>query len=103
VKAIQGLDLKVEKGRIYGFLGPNGCGKTTAIRMLTGLLKPSSGEVRVLGFRLPEDAEKLRLHIGYMTQKFSLYGDLTVYENLKFIATFIACLLACKSNALMNY
>lgn len=86
VKAIQGLDLDVEKGRIYGFLGPNGCGKTTAIRMLTGLLKPSAGEVSVLGFTLPEDAEKLRLHIGYMTQKFSLYDDLTVRENLEFIA-----------------
>jgi len=53
LKAIQGLDLKVEKGRIYGFLGPNGCGKTTAIRMLTGLLKPSAGEIEVLGCKLP--------------------------------------------------
>ncbi len=86
VKAIQQLDLEVEKGRIYGFLGPNGCGKTTAIRMLTGLLVPSSGEVEVLGHQLPEDAEKLRLHIGYMTQKFSLYDDLTVLENLQFVA-----------------
>ena len=76
----------VERGRIYGFLGPNGCGKTTAIRMLTGLLKPSAGEVEVLGFKLPRDAEKLRLHIGYMTQKFSLYNDLTVKENLQFVA-----------------
>jgi ABC-2 type transport system ATP-binding protein len=86
LKAIQELDLKVEKGRIYGFLGPNGCGKTTAIRMLTGLLKPSAGEVEVLGYKLPQDAEKLRLHIGYMTQKFSLYDDLTVKENLQFVA-----------------
>ncbi len=86
VKAIQQLDLEVEKGRIYGFLGPNGCGKTTAIRMLTGLLIPSSGEVEVLGHKLPEDAERLRLHIGYMTQKFSLYDDLTVKENLQFVA-----------------
>ena len=59
LKAIQGLDLEIEKGRIYGFLGPNGCGKTTAIRMLTGLLKPSSGEVEVLGFKLPKNAHKL--------------------------------------------
>ena len=66
LKAIQELDLEVEKGRIYGFLGPNGCGKTTAIRLLTGLLKPTSGEIQVLGFKLPQDAEKLRLHIGYM-------------------------------------
>lgn len=86
LKAIQNLDLEVEKGRIYGFLGPNGCGKTTAIRLLTGLLKPSAGEIEVLGFKLPENADKLRLHIGYMTQKFSLYEDLTVQENLRFIA-----------------
>lgn len=86
LKAIQKLDLEVEKGRIYGFLGPNGCGKTTAIRLLTGLLKPSSGKIQVLGFKLPQDAEKLRLHIGYMTQNFSLYNDLTVKENLQFVA-----------------
>ncbi|MCP3689004.1 MAG: ABC transporter ATP-binding protein [Gammaproteobacteria bacterium] len=86
IKAIQGLDLNVEKARIYGFLGPNGCGKTTAIRMLTGLLKPSSGEIEVLGYKLPENADKLRMKIGYMTQKFSLYDDLTVKENLQFVA-----------------
>mgnify|MGYP002631689699 CR=1 FL=1 len=86
LRAIQDLDLEVEKGRIYGFLGPNGSGKTTAIRMLTGLLRPSSGEIEVLGFKLPQDAEKLRSHIGYMTQHFSLYDDLTVKENLQFVA-----------------
>ncbi|VAW58174.1 Efflux ABC transporter, ATP-binding protein, partial [hydrothermal vent metagenome] len=86
LKAIQSLDLEVETGRIYGFLGPNGCGKTTAIRLLTGLLKPDAGEVEVLGYSLPQDAEKLRLHIGYMTQKFSLYDDLTVKENLQFLS-----------------
>ncbi len=86
LKAIQALDLKLEKGCIYGFLGPNGCGKTTAIRLLTGLLKPTSGKVEVLGLHLPKDAEKLRLHIGYMTQKFSLYDDLSVKENLQFVA-----------------
>jgi len=84
--AVDSLDLQVEKGKIYGFLGPNGCGKTTTIRLLTGLLKPSSGDVQVLGYKLPEEAEKLRLRIGYMTQKFSLYDDLTVTENLRFIA-----------------
>jgi len=87
IKAIQELNLEVEKGKIYGFLGPNGCGKTTAIRTLTGLLKPSSGAIEVLGFKLPQDAEKLRMRIGYMTQKFSLYDDLTVKENLRFVAT----------------
>jgi len=86
LKAIQNLNLSIEKGNIYGFLGPNGCGKTTAIRLLTGLLKPSAGTVKVLGYSLPDDAEKLRMHIGYMTQKFSLYDDLSVVENLKFIA-----------------
>lgn len=86
VKAVEGLDLQVEKGRIYGFLGPNGSGKTTAIRLLTGLLRPSHGQIQVLGFRLPQETEKLRLHIGYMTQKFSLYDDLTVKENLEFVA-----------------
>lgn len=84
--AVQDLNLAVKKGCIYGFLGPNGCGKTTTIRLLTGLLQPSAGHVRVLGHNLPEDAEKLRRHIGYMTQKFSLYDDLTVLENLKFMA-----------------
>ena len=86
LKAVQQLDLEVEKGKIYGFLGPNGSGKTTAIRMLTGLLKPSAGEIEVLGFKLPHEAEKLRRHIGYMTQKFSLYDDMTVKENLQFVA-----------------
>ena len=86
LQAINSLDLAVEKGSIYGFLGPNGCGKTTAIRLLTGLLKPSSGSVNVLGLTLPKDAELLRLHIGYMTQKFSLYDDLSVRENLQFLS-----------------
>jgi ABC-2 type transport system ATP-binding protein len=86
LKAIDNVDLNIEKSKIYGFLGPNGCGKTTVIRMLTGLLKPSSGDIEVLGLSLPKDAEKLRLRMGYMTQRFSLYNDLTVKENLKFIA-----------------
>lgn len=68
-KAINALDLQVEQGTIYGFLGPNGCGKTTAIRMLTGLLSPTAGSVNVLGFELPAQAEALKLHVGYMTQK----------------------------------
>ncbi len=73
------------RSRIYGFLGPNGSGKTTTIRMLCGLLKPSEGEATVLGLRVPQDAERLRLKIGYMTQRFSLYGDLSVNENLGFL------------------
>ncbi len=86
VHAVNNLDLTIPRSRIYGFLGPNGSGKTTTIRMLCGLLTPSSGEVNVLGHNIPEDAEALRMKVGYMTQKFSLYEDLTVLENLGFIA-----------------
>jgi len=84
--AVSSLNLQVEKQRIYGFLGPNGSGKTTAIRLFTGLLKATAGTVNVLGCNLPKDAEKLRRQIGYMTQKFSLYDDLTIKENMQFIA-----------------
>ncbi|MGB6136822.1 MAG: ABC transporter ATP-binding protein [Shewanella sp.] len=84
--AVNQLDLNIPKGHIYGFLGPNGCGKSTTIRMLTGLLTPTTGDINVLGFTIPKQAEALRQHIGYMTQKFSLYDDLTVKENLQFIA-----------------
>ena len=84
--AVSSLNLQVKKQQIYGFLGPNGSGKTTAIRLLTGLLKPSAGKVNVLGCTLPNHAEKLRKQIGYMTQKFSLYDDLTIKENMQFIA-----------------
>ena len=84
--AVDRLDLDVPKAIIYGFLGPNGSGKTTAIRMLCGLLTPSDGGATVLGHEVPGDAGALKSRIGYMTQKFSLYGDLTVRENLNFIA-----------------
>lgn len=84
--AVQNLNLNIPAGKIYGFLGPNGCGKSTTIRMLTGLLTPSSGQIQVLGYELPRQAEELRLRMGYMTQKFSLYQDLSVYENLRFVS-----------------
>ncbi|WP_038180013.1 ABC transporter ATP-binding protein [Vibrio rhizosphaerae] len=83
--AIEDVRLQIPKGAIYGFLGPNGCGKSTTIRVLTGLLHPTSGQVKVLGLDIPRESEQLRLKIGYMTQKFSLYDDLTVEENLQFI------------------
>ncbi|YCO00660.1 ABC transporter ATP-binding protein [Vibrio sp. VNB-15] len=83
--AINNITLNVPTGSIYGFLGPNGCGKSTTIRVLTGLLSPSEGNVDVLGLEIPKQSELLRLKIGYMTQKFSLYDDLTVQENLEFI------------------
>jgi ABC-2 type transport system ATP-binding protein len=84
--AVDHLDLDVPRSIIYGFLGPNGSGKTTAIRMLCGLLTPTGGTANVLGLEVPGDAGPLKSRIGYMTQKFSLYGDLTVLENLQFIA-----------------
>ncbi len=86
VKAVQSLNLEIPRSQIYGFLGPNGSGKTTAIRMLCGLLTPTTGDINVLGFSIPEEAEALRFNVGYMTQKFSLFEDLTVGENLQFMA-----------------
>ncbi len=85
--AVKALSISVRRGCIYGFLGPNGCGKSTTIRMLTGLLQPTSGVIEVLGAKLPQQSESLRLKIGYMTQKFSLYTNLTVFENLKFVTS----------------
>jgi len=84
--AVDGVDLDVPRRQVYGFLGPNGSGKSTTIRMLCGLLTPSAGEIDVLGLRIPEQAEALRSRIGYMTQKFSLFDDLSVRENLEFLA-----------------
>lgn len=84
--AVDKLDLRIPHKSIYGFLGPNGCGKSTSMRLITGLLTPSEGSIQVLGMRIPEQAEQLRRRLGYMTQKFSLYEDLTVMENLRFMA-----------------
>jgi ABC-2 type transport system ATP-binding protein len=82
--ANKNLSFQVEKGEIFGFLGANGAGKTTAIKILCGLSKPTSGVVFVNGFDIYKDREKIKRSIGYMSQKFSLYNDLTVEENIKF-------------------
>jgi ABC-2 type transport system ATP-binding protein len=86
VRAVVDFDLDVPRERIYGFLGPNGSGKSTTIRMLCGLLTPTAGDIEVLGYPVPGEAETLRRKVGYMTQKFSLYEDLTALENLQFMA-----------------
>lgn len=77
------ISFQVKEGEIFGFLGANGAGKTTAMRMLCGLSRPSDGKATVAGFDVYEQAEEVKKHIGYMSQKFSLYEDLTVYENLR--------------------
>jgi ABC-2 type transport system ATP-binding protein len=85
-KVVDNFDLQVPRGAIYGFLGPNGSGKTTTIRMVCGLLKPESGDGEVLGYDVLEQSLKIKERVGYMTQKFSLYEDLSIRENLEFIA-----------------
>jgi ABC-2 type transport system ATP-binding protein len=85
-KVVDGLDMQVSEGEICGFLGGNGSGKTTTIRLLCGLLKPDAGGGTCLGLDLIRQAPEIRLQVGYMTQRFSFYGDLTVAENLEFVA-----------------
>ena len=82
--AVDGISFYVAKGEIFGFLGANGAGKSTAMRMLCGLLTPTSGDAKVAGFDVYDNPEMIKKNIGYMSQKFSLYNDLTVVENIKF-------------------
>ncbi len=87
---VNNVDLKVAKGEIVGFLGPNGSGKTTTIRMICGLLRPTAGEGTCLGFDILRDSEMIKREVGYMTQRFSFYEDLTIRENLEFVARLYA-------------
>ena len=87
---VRNLSMQVKRGTIYGFLGPNGSGKTTTIRMLCGLLTPDEGEGTCLGYNIRTEAAKIKIHVGYMTQRFSLYEDLSVRENLEFVARLYA-------------
>ena len=84
--AVRGLSMQVKRGTIYGFLGPNGSGKTTTIRMLCGLLTPDGGSCTTLGYDIRTQSDEIKRHVGYMTQRFSLYQDLSVRENLEFVA-----------------
>ena len=84
--AVDAISFQVKKGEIFGFLGANGAGKTTAIRMLCGLSIPTSGQATVAGFDVYKNPEKIKQNIGYMSQKFSLYDDLTILENIQFFA-----------------
>jgi ABC-2 type transport system ATP-binding protein len=87
---VNNLSMTVPRGSIYGFLGPNGSGKTTTIRMLCGLLTPDEGEGTCLGYNIRTEADTIKRHVGYMTQRFSLYQDLSVRENLEFVARLYA-------------
>ncbi|MHB1871136.1 MAG: ABC transporter ATP-binding protein [Steroidobacteraceae bacterium] len=84
--AVDHLNLRIANGEVMGFIGPNGAGKSTTIRMLCGLIPPTAGRAVVAGFDVASESQKVREHIGYMSQRFSLYGDLTVRENLRFFA-----------------
>jgi ABC-2 type transport system ATP-binding protein len=88
--AVKDVDLQVQEGEIVGFLGPNGSGKTTTIRMICGLLRPSGGDGTCLGHDIVRDAEAIKREVGYMTQRFSLYEDLTIRENLEFVGRLYA-------------
>src|SRR5438046_6635176 len=87
---VRNLSMQVKRGTIYGFLGPNGSGKTTTIRMLCGLLTPDEGTGTCLGYDIRTETDKIKRQVGYMTQRFSLYQDLSVRENLEFVARLYA-------------
>ena len=93
LKAVDGVNFEVRRGEIFGLVGPDGAGKTTTIRMLCGVMQADAGEMRVAGYDVGRNPEEVKCRIGYMSQRFSLYGDLTVSENLHFYANIYHCLL----------
>jgi ABC-2 type transport system ATP-binding protein len=86
IKAVENLDLTIYRGEMFSLVGPDGAGKTTTIRMLCGIVTPTAGTATILGFRLADQMDKIKDHIGYLSQSFSLYGDLTIDENIEFFA-----------------
>jgi len=100
--AVDNINFYVPKGEIFGLLGPNGAGKTTTIRMLCGIIRPSAGNASVLGFDIRKDAEEIKKNIGYMSQKFSLYDDLTAIENLNFYASIYGVPRSDRSKRIQN-
>jgi len=99
IVAVDSLSISISKGEIFGLLGPNGAGKSTTIKMLCGIVNPTSGEGEILGFNLKKERERIKSSIGYMSQKFGLYDDLTVYENVNFYANIY---LSSRKQALEN-
>src|SRR5260221_5479658 len=87
IRAVDGLNLQVRSGEMVGLVGPDGAGKTTTMRLLCGALTLTSGKIRIAGYEIPGQVEQAREHMGYLAQRFSLYGDLTVAENLEFFGS----------------
>src|SRR5215216_3433594 len=100
--AVDHINFDIRQGEVVGYLGPNGSGKTTTIRMLLGLLEPSDGKATVLGFDAFKQSEEVRARAGYMSQKFAIYDDLTVLENLTFTAAYMGLLTKAASNGPLN-
>jgi len=101
--AVHSLDLEIRRGEVFGLLGPNGSGKTTTIRMLCGLVQPTSGTALVAGYDITREAEQVRRRIGYMSQRYGLYDELTVHENLRFYATVYGLVGAARTTRLAEH